>query len=392
MSGFRRIPTPLVATLISLLVLLLAGCGDLEDEGDGDNARGELTEGATTTLDEAAPDLPPRPAGLVQIDGELDGSLTDLTLIDFGKEAARQGLAIDTSASRNDETAGFQALCNGETDLVDASRPITDEELAVCRRNGLQVVDFRIAFDATVIATRNERDVGADCVNIDQVRGMFGAGSPITAWNQLNPNFFALRLVPIGPDAETSDFIFVGQRVLNDPAPTLASYRSDYASFATERRIKDQISKNPPGTVGIVSFSFYELFEDKLRPLEIDGQTGDRCVFPSDETISSESYPLERTLRIYATQRSLDRQEVQSFLRFYLEGAEALANDSELIPISDAVRKQEINRLTDPTAYGETADGAVSEPSPEGLLTTTETTETTETTSTTSTTSPETTP
>lgn len=358
------------ALAVLLLSLALAACGDLEDEGEGNNTRGELTEATTTTPNEPRPDLPPPPSGVVQIDGQLDGSLTDAALLGFGRQASRSGLAITTDAARTDETSGFAALCSGETDLVDASRQITEQELAACAENGLQVVDFQIAFDATVIVTRNERDVGADCVNIDQIRGMFGAGSPITAWNQLNPNFFALRMVPIGPDEGTSDFIFIGQRVLNAADPTLADYRSDYISYADEGRVKDQVAKNPPGTVGIVSFSFYELFEDKLRPLEIDGQTGDRCVFPSAETISSESYPLERTLRIYTTQPSLERQEVQQFLLFYLRGAEELANDSELIPISDSVRKQQVQRLTDPTAYGETAEGAVSEPSPNGVLTT----------------------
>lgn len=373
------------ALAVLLLSLLLAACGDLEDEGEGNNSRGELTEGTTTTPNEPKPELPPRPSGIVQIDGQLDGSLTDAALLGFGREASRSGSAVTTNAARSDEASGFATLCSGETDLVDASRQITEQELALCVENGLQVVDFQIAFDATVVVTKNERDVGADCVNIDQIRGMFGAGSPITAWNQLNPNFFTLQLIPVGPDEGTSDFDLIGQRVLNDPDPTLASYRSDYASYATENKVKNAVAgkRIPPGVVGIVSFSFYELFEDKLRPLEIDGQTGDRCVFPSAETISSESYPLERTLRIYTTQRSLERQEVQQFLLFYLRGAEVFANDNELIPISDAVRKQQVQRLTDPDAYGETAEGAVSEPSPNGVLTTTASTTTSTTPTTT---------
>lgn len=365
MSGHRIASA---AAVLAASVALVA-CGDLESEGGGDNERGDLTTGETTTSGEPRPELPARPAGVVGIEGAIDGSLTDAVRLEFGEQASQRGLAITTDAVRTDETAGLQALCSGETDLVDASREITDQELEACGANGLQVVDFRVAFDATVIVTRNERDVGADCVNFDQLRSMYAAGSPITAWNQINPNFFPLRLVPVGPDESSPDFVYFGQRVLGDPAPSLAAFRSDYGAFENEIDIKNAVAEpTPPGAVGIVSFTFYELFEDKLRPLEIDGQTGDRCVFPSDETISSELYPLERTLRIYTTQRSLQRQEVQGFLRFYLQGAERLAQREQLIPIADAVRDQELARLTDPTAYGEVEEGEVAEPSPNGVV------------------------
>ncbi len=93
----------------------------------------------------------------------------------------------------------------------------------------------------------------------------------------------------------------------------------------------------PPGAVGIFSFSFYELWEEKLRPLEIDGQTGDRCVFPSEETISSELYPLERTIRLYTTARSLRRPEVQTYIKFHLEKAKDFAAALGLIPVPETL-------------------------------------------------------
>ena len=173
-----------------------------------------------------------------------------------------------------------------------------------------------------MVATRNERDVGADCVNLAQLRSMFGAGSPVSSWNQLNPNFSILALRPGGPDDQTSDFDFFGSSVLGVPDPTLADFRADYQAFPREVQVKNFVADSPPGAVGIIGFSFYELFEERLRPLEIDGETGDRCVFPSQETISSELYPLERTLRLYTTVRSLRRPEVQAYIQFHLQQAE----------------------------------------------------------------------
>ena len=45
-----------------------------------------------------------------------------------------------------------------------------------------------------------------------------------------------------------------------------------------------------------VRFSYYELFEDQLRPFEITLPDGQRnCVFPSQRTITSGEYPLARS-------------------------------------------------------------------------------------------------
>ncbi|MEZ5154737.1 MAG: substrate-binding domain-containing protein [Solirubrobacterales bacterium] len=367
----RRVPRLALAAVAVVAAVALPACGDLQDGGDDTTGAAALSDGNPTTEDSAAKpsrDLPAPTAGVVRVDGGTGGSLTEDAVIRFGNEASRTGLAVTVDTAASGEAEAFSKLCGGEVDLVDSSREITESEAAACSRNGLQVVDFRIAFDAAVIVTRNESDVGADCVNYDQLRSMFAAGTPIGSWNQVNPNFFPIRLTTTGPDQGTSDFTLFGQQVLGVPEPTLGDFRSDYAPHPRDRQIRrqvvgtDQPGGAPPGVVGIIGFSYYELYEEELRPLEIDGQNGNRCVFPSEETIASELYPLERTLRVYTTQRSLDRQEVQEFLRSYLRNAEDLAARSELIPIGDDIRVQELKRIEDPTAYDKAAAGAVSEP------------------------------
>lgn len=368
------------AVLAALASLGLAACGDLESGGDSSTGAGALTEGTSTTAaGDAKPqqDLPDATTGIVRIDGAPGGSLTDEAIVRFGNEATQSGLAVTIDAGKSRESDAFARLCDGEIDMVDSSREISDAEAAACSANGLQVVDFRIAFDAAVIVTRNESDVGADCVSYDQLRSMFAAGSPVSSWNQVNPSFFPIRLTTTGPEPGSSDFTLFGQQVLGVADPTLGDFRSDYAAHPRDRQIRRQVTGGadqpggaPPGVAGIIGFSYYELYEEELRPLEIDGQNGNRCVFPSEETIAGELYPLERTLRIYTTQRSLNRQEVQEFLRSYLRNAEELAARAELIPVGDDIRSQELKRIEDPSAYDKAAAGAVSEPGTGGETTT----------------------
>jgi hypothetical protein len=310
---------------------------------------------------------------------------------------------------------------------------------------------------------------------------MFGAGSPVTAWSQLNPNFSPLQIRPTGPEDGTVDFDYFGRRVLGAPDPTLANFRDDYRPFPRELQAKNYVSGRadpdvfkragvrarkankplpkarrqlkradralrvstkalnkageqlddagkvldaavkaedeisqanaekvhdkadraheradhfhkvavkvqkkaskrlkrlsrqadeanlrlqrsdrevPPGAVGIFSFSFYQLWEEKLRPLEIDGQTGDRCVFPSEETISTEAYPLERTIRLYTTVRSLRRPEVQTYIAFHLQNAKDFAQQLGLIPISETLETEQLAKIRNPVPTQTSAEEA----------------------------------
>ena len=470
------------ALAVLAMALGLAACGDLEDNTTGDGAgvttRGELTS-STTTSTAPARDLPQPEAGVVKVNGDFNGTLSDEIDRTFAKRNSNSGVAVRVEERNTDDESGFSDLCDGSADIAVSSRRITDAELEACTGNGLQVVDFQAAYDAIVVATQNEADVGADCVNLAQLRAMFGAGSPVTAWNQLNPNFSVLRIRPTGPEDGTVDFDYFGSRVLGAPDPTLANFRDDYRPFPRELQAKNYVSGRldgdrfkragklarkankplprarrqlkkadralvvatkalnksgrqldqagktldaavkaedrisqanaeivhdkairvhnraernhdiavkvqikaskrlkrlsrafdkatlrlkrsdkivPPGAVGIFSFSFYELWEEKLRPLEIDGQTGDRCVFPSEETISSELYPLERTIRLYTTARSLRRPEVQTYIQFHLERAKQFAAALGLIPVPDTLLKEEIAKIRNPVATQTSAE------------------------------------
>ncbi|WP_296603109.1 substrate-binding domain-containing protein [Nocardioides sp.] len=90
------------------------------------------------------------------------------------------------------------------------------------------------------------------------------------------------------------------------------------------------------GHVAYFRFSYYELFEDQLRPFEITMPDGQRnCIFPSQRTITSGEYPLARQLLITTTTRSLVRAEVRDFLSHYIDHAQADAESARLVALPD---------------------------------------------------------
>lgn len=97
------------------------------------------------------------------------------------------------------------------------------------------------------------------------------------------------------------------------------------------------------GHVSFFRFSYYELFEEQLRPFEITLPDGERnCVFPSQRTIVSGQYPLAERLLITTTTRALEREDVSGLLEFYLEHAVEAADEERLVSIPEAGVAQQL--------------------------------------------------
>jgi phosphate transport system substrate-binding protein len=54
---------------------------------------------------------------------------------------------------------GFEAFCQGDTQISDASRPIdVAEEVPICEENGVEFIEIPVAFDATKIVDKQNGD------------------------------------------------------------------------------------------------------------------------------------------------------------------------------------------------------------------------------------------
>lgn len=220
--------------IIGLLAagIVLAGCSD------GGEAEKTVSErNATTVRNEAARQkqiarnlaaLPQRSAGSIYLAGGSTRTLTTSAARSYNTSGTTSQVKITSPGVEQ----AFAKLCAGEVDLVDSSRKISDKELAACRTNGLEVVQVQIAADAIVLAAKAESDVGGDCLDIEQIRTMFRAGSPISSWRQAK--FADVPLTVAGPVAGEQAFELFSQLVLDRKAPSLSDLRSDYRAGANE--------------------------------------------------------------------------------------------------------------------------------------------------------------
>ena len=82
----------------------------------------------------------------------VDGSSTVYPMSVLAQEGlAGENPDVRVTVGEAGTGGGFEVFCTGETDISDASRPIEEDEIAVCEENGVEYVELQVATDALTV-------------------------------------------------------------------------------------------------------------------------------------------------------------------------------------------------------------------------------------------------
>lgn len=249
---------------------------------------------------------------------------------------------------------GFALFCNGETDISDASRAISEEEIAACEETGVEYVKLLVAYDGLSVITSAE-NTEVECLSFLDLYALLGPESEGFAnWSDANDlaaeleaelgDEFGASNAPYpdasldvtAPGEESGTYDSFVEIVLGDIAEARGTdqvSRIDYTASANDNVIVEGIAGSP-SSLGWVGLAFAGEAEG-IRSLEVDG--GDRCVAPSDETVADESYPISRPLFIYPSLAAVEENPaVAPFVDFYVspEGL-ALAGEVGYVALTE---------------------------------------------------------
>jgi phosphate transport system substrate-binding protein len=244
---------------------------------------------------------------------------------------------------------GFARFCVGETDISDASRPISADEVSTCADNGVEFIELKIGIDGLSVIT-SAQDEAIDCLSFVDLYALIGPDATgITNWSDATElaDGYAETVTDLGavhtpyPDAELTitgpgeesgtfdSFVElalapVGEELgVEDVLP-----RPDYTASPNDNVIIEGVGSNP-SSLGWVGFAYVEENLDTVKPLQIDGGSG--CVEPKPDTIASGEYPIARNLYIYvSTNRLADNPALQAFVDYYVnQGMQTLIGSGE---------------------------------------------------------------
>jgi len=307
MARGRRIALITASAVLALSSLAAAGCGD-DDEGS-----------ATSGGDAAA-----------SLSGDIliDGSSTVAPLSSAAAEAfAADNGGVNITVGTSGTGGGFERFCAGETDISDASRAIKDDEVAACEAGGVTYQELRVASDGITNVTSTGADVGGTDLTLAQLKAIWAPDSKIDNWNQIpGGNFNDKALVLAGPGSQSGTYDFFNEEVLGeDAAGETVVPRQDYTASEDDNVVVRAVQSAEAG-LGYFGFTYFEENADTLTAFSVDG------IEPTTETITSGEYPLSRPLFIYVKDDSLTKPEVAAFVRYYLENAVSLAEQTAFVP------------------------------------------------------------
>jgi len=315
--------TILMRVVVLAAAVALAGCG------------GESGEG-------------PRQAGAGAGSGQIavDGSSTVYPLTEAAAEAFGQ---TQTGAARitvgeSGTGGGFRKFCRGETQISNASRPISSDEMAACAAAGVRYVEIPMAFDGVSIVVHQSNPITN--ITMAQLRQIWepAAGQTIVRWNQIDRTWPDLPFVLFGPGTASGTFDYFTEAVMG----AARASRTDFTPSEDDNVIVQGVIGNP-GSMGYLGYAYYEQNSTRLRALNVDG------VAPTPQTIAAGQYPLSRPVFVYVNAEALRRPQVRRFVEYYLNNVTELAPRVGYVPLPGDAYETYLTRVRDGltgTAFG----------------------------------------
>lgn len=317
------------AASVLAVSLLAAACGG-SDEADSTEE-----PAADASVDDGAAEDAEEPSGEGGASGEvnLDGSSTVGPLSEVAAESyMSENPDVRVTVAVSGTGGGFEKFCIGETDGNNSSRPITDEEAAICEENGIGYDFVTVANDALSLLVNN--DFPADCLTVEQISSIWTADSNVTTWGDvegLEAGDIADDEVQLyGPGTASGTFDFFTEAVNGESGVI----RNDYIDIGEDDNAAVTAVQGDPTAMGYVPFSYYQEAGDAVKALAVDN--GDGCVESTPENVENGSYaPLGRGLFVYFSDTALARPEVLDFAEYYVDNAPMLAEQAEFVALTD---------------------------------------------------------
>jgi phosphate transport system substrate-binding protein len=256
------------------------------------------------------------PAGTTSEQIAIDGSSTVFPLAEAAAEAftTSQTAAARVTVGESGTGGGFGKFCRGETQISNASRPISSEEMAACAASNVQYIEIPIAFDGISVVVHPSNPLSNITMAELKTAWEPAAQGRITTWRQVNARGPNTPLQLFGPGTASGTFDYFTEAVNGDGG----SSRTDYTPSEDDNVIVQGVAGNA-GAMGYFGYAYYEANRTRVKALSVNG------VAPSPETIASGDYPLSRPLFIYVNAEALRRPQVRRFVDYFIQNAATLA-------------------------------------------------------------------
>jgi len=304
---------------LGLLFLCSLGCSVEDVGGPGDGSKATNTDVSTDSGE------PSR----IQIDGSSTVKvITAAVAEDFESKFSDVKIALKVTGTGT----GFKEMIAGRIDIANASRAIKESEKTDCTKNGIDALELLVAMDGLTVCVNPDND-WVETITVAQLKKIWEPGSKVKSWRDVDAAWPDIPLVLFGAGEESGTFDYFTEAINGKEDSITENYSPSADDNVTITGVSGE-----KGGMGFLGCAYYFSNQDKVKALKIS-PTDDVAagVAPTPEAVKSGEYkPLARPLFIYVKKSSLARQEVQDFVRFYLNDGLTQVSKVGYVELSDA--------------------------------------------------------
>ncbi|SFR36078.1 PstS family phosphate ABC transporter substrate-binding protein [Halorubrum sodomense] len=250
------------------------------------------------------------------------------------RQFAEQHSEVSFNLTRDGSGGGFNnVFIPGDSDMNNASRPITENELQRCRDNGIEPVEFFLAQDALTVVVNNEAD-WIDSISLEELRTIWSPDTAPELWSDVNSDWPDEPFDLYGPASTSGTYDYFIEAVIGETEAD-QDIRSDFEGTEEDDLIAQGVSGNRYA-LGYLPFAYYTNNPDTVKALSLS-EGGSDPVEPSLQAAQSGSYPLARPLFSYGHMGKIqEKNHLQAFIEFYINEAakDYVAEDIGYVPAS----------------------------------------------------------
>ena len=294
-----------------------------------------LTACSAPTSPTSAPATSSPLSGTMEIDGSSTVfPITEAVAEEFRKIYPQVRINVGISGTGG----GFKRFVAGETQISDASRPISTSEKDTAAKNGIEWVEMPIAVDGLSVMV-HPQNTWATSMTVAELKKLWEPESTIKRWNQIRPEWPDQPINLYGPGTDSGTFDYFTEVIVGKAK----SSRADFTASEDDNVLVQGIAGDR-NALGYFGYAYYVENQDKLKLVAIDAGQG--TVLPSQQTIDDTTYtPLSRPLFIYVNKAALARPEVKEFIKFYMTKGPALVTEVGYIPMPARVYIENLGNI-----------------------------------------------
>ncbi len=286
----------------------------------------------------------------------IDGSSTVFPVTEaVAEEFQKKNPGLKVTVGVSGTGGGFKKFCRAETDISDASRPITAKEAADCKANGVAYIELPVALDALAVLI-NPKNTWAGEMTVAELKKIWEpeAQGKIMNWKQVRDGFPDRPLTLFGAGIDSGTYDYFTAAITGKEH----SSRGDFTASEDDNILVQGISGDV-NALGFFGLAYYVENKDKLKAVGIIEKPGAKAVPPSLETALNGTYqPLSRPIFIYVNKKSMEtKSHVKKFVEFYMNEKESakLVKEVGYVPLPSkayGVYSERVTKMEVGSAFG----------------------------------------